>query len=100
MSTVLVNGRVDAQVKREAEAVLASLRSTPSQAIRDLFGYIAREQRLPDYDAQAADGAVRADRERRLAMLETIAGISSSPSISLDDGAAAVLDAELRRRYG
>ena len=100
MGTVLVNGRVDAQVKWDAEAVLASLRSTPSQAIRELFEYIARERRLPAYEAEAADGAVRADRERRLAMLETVAGISRSPAIAGDDDAAAALDAELRRRHG
>jgi len=100
VSTVLVNGRIDAQVKRDAEAVLASVRSTPSRAIRDLFEYIAREQRLPAYEVEAAQGAAHADRERRLALLETIAGISHSPAITSDDDAAALLDAELRRRHG
>ena len=100
MSTVLVNGRVDARVKRQAESVLAAHHTTSSQAIRGLYQYLAETRRLPDFLMAADADQAHAERERKLAALLSVAGISAAPAIATDEGAAQVLAAEMQHRHG
>ncbi|MCL2091091.1 MAG: type II toxin-antitoxin system RelB/DinJ family antitoxin [Micrococcales bacterium] len=100
MSTVLVNGRVDERVKRQAENVLAAHHTTPSEAIRGLYQHIAETRQLPDFLTAADADQARAEREHRLAALMSVAGISRSPAIATDAGTAQVLADEMRRRHG
>jgi len=100
MGKVLVNGRVDEQVRRQAERVLAAHGTTPSQAIRGLYEHIAATRQLPDYLTAPDEAARRAERQRRLALLESVAGVSHAPAITTDEGTADVLAAEMLRRHG
>ena len=48
----------------------------------------------------AAEAARRAERERRLALLESVAGVSHAPTVATDEGTVEVLVAEVLHRHG
>ncbi|MDR2566818.1 MAG: type II toxin-antitoxin system RelB/DinJ family antitoxin [Bifidobacteriaceae bacterium] len=98
MGMPLVNGRVDATVKRRAEQVLAARSVTASEAIRALYQHIADTRELPDFIRPDA-GAEGAARERKLAVLRSVAGISHSELIAKDSDAERVLGEEIARRH-
>jgi antitoxin component of RelBE/YafQ-DinJ toxin-antitoxin module len=97
MSSVLVNGKVDAEVKRQADAVLARNDKTASELIRALYQHIATTRRLPDFITNQGE----AERARRQHALETllsviVPGNSDDASDATDDKA---LLEELERRH-
>jgi DNA-damage-inducible protein J len=100
MSMVLVNGRVEERVKHQAEGVLAAHDKTPSEAIRGLYQYIAETRRLPDFLTDADEIAARSERERKLTLLLSIAGLSHSPEITTDEATDRLLADEMNRRHG
>jgi antitoxin component of RelBE/YafQ-DinJ toxin-antitoxin module len=94
MSTVLVNGKVDAEVKRQADAVLARSGKTASELIRAIYQHIATTRRLPDFISNQGE-AERAKRQRALEMLLS-AIVPGNPDDASDDKA---LLEELERRH-
>jgi antitoxin component of RelBE/YafQ-DinJ toxin-antitoxin module len=99
MGMVLVNGRVDGAVKRRAEKVLAAHSKTPSEAIRALYRELAETRELPAFLA-ADPGAERAERQRRLAILRSVEGLSHSDLLAGDAATERVLRDEIERRHG
>jgi DNA-damage-inducible protein J len=98
MSMALVNGRVDVRVKKQAEGVLAAHATTPSEAIRGLYQHIAETRQLPDFLAPDPR-TEQADRQRRLAVLQSVAGISHSHLLVSDADTARLLVEELESRH-
>jgi antitoxin component of RelBE/YafQ-DinJ toxin-antitoxin module len=94
MSTILVNGKVDAEVKRQTDAVLARSGKTASELIRALYQHIATTRRLPDFIANQGE----AERVRRQRSLETLlsAIVPGNPDDASDDKA---LQEEMERRH-
>jgi antitoxin component of RelBE/YafQ-DinJ toxin-antitoxin module len=94
MSTILVNGKVDAEVKRQTDAVLARSGKTASELIRALYQHIAMTRRLPDFiTRQGAD-----ERARRQHALELLLS-AIVPGNSDDANDDKVLLEELERRH-
>ncbi|MCL2593993.1 MAG: type II toxin-antitoxin system RelB/DinJ family antitoxin [Promicromonosporaceae bacterium] len=100
MSMVLVNGRVDAVTKQRAEQVLSEHRLTASQAIRTFFNHLAAGSPLPEFLTPPLETDAVEERRARLARLESIAGLVSSAALATDEGAAALLEAEMMQRHG
>jgi antitoxin component of RelBE/YafQ-DinJ toxin-antitoxin module len=96
MGLVLVNGRVDERIKRQADAVLAAHHSTPTEAIRSLYGYLADQRRLPEFMERPDDDT---DRRRRKKALMSVAGISHDPAIATDEGYEQARWEETARRH-
>jgi antitoxin component of RelBE/YafQ-DinJ toxin-antitoxin module len=94
MSTVLVNGKVDAEVKRQTDAVLARSGKTASELIRALYQHIATTRRLPDFIAHQGE----AERARRQRALETLLSVIV-PGHSDDAGDDKALLEEMERRH-
>ncbi len=70
MSTVLVNFRIDEEIKREMEAVCADIGITMSAALNIYVKKVAREKRIP-FELSAAPSCEESDNP-----LETTNGAS------------------------
>jgi len=99
MATVMVNARVDAKEKQVADQVLAADRRTWSQAIQALVTYISRTRTFPEVLTEPSPDEM-AERQRKLDMLMSIAGIAKSPNLATDEVADQILFEELMKRYG
>ncbi|MDR1264001.1 MAG: type II toxin-antitoxin system RelB/DinJ family antitoxin [Propionibacteriaceae bacterium] len=98
MALVLVNGRVDERVKRQADEVLAAHHKTPTDAIRSLYQYLADQRDLPAFMRPTDDDG--ADRRRRWEALRSVAGLTRDPAIATDEGYERARWDEAARRYG
>ena len=76
----VVRARIDARIKREAEAVLASIGLTVSDAFRLMMVRIARERALPFQPLIPNDETIEAMKAARRGELET----ADSPENLLD----------------
>lgn len=95
---VLVNGKVDAEVKRQADAVLASQGKTASEVIRSLFQSIASTCQLPDFMRDEDAQAEQRQRTQRLNLMMSVAGIiQSSPPLTDDDVDSLLWEETVRR---
>ncbi len=76
----VVRARIDARIKKEAEAVLASIGLTVSDAFRLMMVRIAKERALPFQPLVPNDETLEAMRAARRGELET----ADSPQNLLD----------------
>jgi len=76
----VVRARIDARIKKEAEAVLASIGLTVSDAFRLMMVRIAKERALPFQPLVPNDETVKAMKAARRGELET----ADSPQNLLD----------------
>jgi len=79
-ANTVVRARIDARVKKEAEAVLASIGLTVSDAFRLMMVRIAKEQALPFQPLIPNDETIEAMKAARRGELET----ADSPQNLLD----------------
>jgi DNA-damage-inducible protein J len=70
-ANTVVRARIDARVKKEAEAVLASIGLTVSDAFRLMMVRIARERALPFQPLIPNDETIEAMKAARRGELET-----------------------------
>ena len=73
VTMAMVTARVDAERKREAEAVLKRHGLTYSDVIRDLTNYLADTGELPEFERITLDLVRRREMERKLAIIEMFA---------------------------
>jgi len=99
MAKVAVNARVDAADKKAADAVLAARRRTWSQAIQALAAHMARTHQYPEILEEPTPDEM-AERQRKLDILMSVAGISTSPDLATDEGTDRIRFEEMMRRYG
>lgn len=99
MASVIVNARVDADDKRDADRVLAANRRTWSQAIQALAAYMRRTNSYPEALIDP-DGRLDQERERRMGVLSGASGIAKSNGFSHDDAAARLERDGWVKRYG
>lgn len=60
MGTSLVAGRVDSEIKAQADAYIARVGQTQASVIRSVWGAIARTGRIPTIDDVAATDSLKA----------------------------------------
>ena len=60
MGTSLVAGRVDSEIKAQADAYIARAGQTQASVIRSVWGAIARTGRIPTIDDVAATDSLKA----------------------------------------
>jgi hypothetical protein len=60
MGTSLVTGRVDSEIKAQADAYIARTGQTQASVIRSVWGAIARTGRIPTIDDVAATDSLKA----------------------------------------
>ena len=60
MGTSLVAGRVDSEIKAQADAYIARTGQTQASVIRSVWGAIARTGRIPTIDDVAATDSLKA----------------------------------------
>lgn len=60
MGTSLVAGRVDSEIKAQADAYIARAGQTQASVIRSVWGAIARTGRIPTIDDAAATDSLKA----------------------------------------
>jgi len=99
MSSVLVNARVDAATKAEADRVLAAERRTWSQAIQALAVYMRRNHEFPKVLDEPSPDEL-AERQRKLDILMSVCGIVTSPDLITDEDDDRILYEEMMRRHG
>ena len=99
MSTIMVNARVNAEDKMEADRVLAAQQRTWSQSIQALASYIRRTRSFPSVlDEPTID--VLEEQQHTHDILMGVCGISTSVEGLTDEAAARILFEETKRRHG
>lgn len=85
MATVVVSGRVDEDVKRQADHIIAREGKTPGDVIRDVWTTICETGKLPDIAKQ--EEKFFAQRKRFKEFLDYVSEAPPAPSwlVSLND---------------
>ena len=74
-NTVQMNTRIDADLKRRYERVLAQHGLTHSQVVRELCEYVADEGKLPDMTTQEAQQAKDEEIRKRVEAIEKLGNL-------------------------
>lgn len=83
MEVATLNVRMSKELKGNGDAVLERCGISVSEAVRGLYEYLAREQKLPDFIATKEDRVSEKTRARREAFRQIIGIVPED--ISLDD---------------
>ena len=80
MATVLINGRVDEEIKKKTETVLEKRSLNASEAIRMLWQYISETNDVPPFMIERLEGKRKDEIEAKRKMLLKGAGIVKTTS--------------------